>query len=477
MEQLRAVDEPTQVTALRAFRRLLSAERAPPVQECINCGAIPAFVECLQRVDSTDLQFEAAWALTNIASTDRTDVVVDCGAIPHLVQLLDSVSPDVREQAAWCLGNVAGDGPSYRDLVLSFDAMELLLKNISQPATISLLRNATWTLSNFCRGKPSPTIDVLAPALPALAYLISDQIEDSETRIDAAWALSYICDSDNDHIEQVIAQPDLVKSLLRMCASGANTQIMPALRTLGNIVSGTDVQTQAVLDGGLMQLAPNLLQNSKKSVRKETCWAVSNVAAGTTRQLDFLMEHMDVLKLVLEQMSSGAEWDVRKEAVWVISNISTAAKNAHLLTLLQLGVITPICDVLTVDDAKVVMCALEALEVFLKLNDTRADLDLLAAVSDCGGVDALENLQEHANTDVYEKAVELIEMYFGGEEEELLENVAPQVAANSNTFSFGMNSATTPTGNSKLDFGSDFTQTPTNAFQAQSNSSGFSFGM
>ena len=97
-----------QVSSLRGFRKLLSIEKNPPVQECIDCGAVPHFVACLQRVDSMELQFEAAWAVTNIASTDRTRLVVECGAVPHLIQLLSSPNADIREQSAWCLGNVAG---------------------------------------------------------------------------------------------------------------------------------------------------------------------------------------------------------------------------------------------------------------------------------------------------------------------------------------------------------------------------------
>lgn len=64
-----------------------------------------------------------------------------------------------EKQAVWALGNVAGDSPKCRDFVLSFGAMLPLLSQFNKHAKLSMLRNATWTLSNFCRGKPQPSFE------------------------------------------------------------------------------------------------------------------------------------------------------------------------------------------------------------------------------------------------------------------------------------------------------------------------------
>ena len=72
----------------------------------INSGILPVLVKCLEDIDNPSLQFEAAWALTNIASgtSQQTQAVVEADAVPLFLKLLKSPQQNVCEQAVWALG-------------------------------------------------------------------------------------------------------------------------------------------------------------------------------------------------------------------------------------------------------------------------------------------------------------------------------------------------------------------------------------
>ena len=62
--------------------------------------------------------------------------------------------------------------------------------------------------------------------------------------------------------------------------------LVPALRTVGNIVTGNDQQTQTIINCGALNCLLHLLNTShKKSIKKEACWTISNITAGTKEQI------------------------------------------------------------------------------------------------------------------------------------------------------------------------------------------------
>uniref|UniRef100_A0AAQ4RE61 Importin subunit alpha n=1 Tax=Gasterosteus aculeatus aculeatus TaxID=481459 RepID=A0AAQ4RE61_GASAC len=279
-----------QLSAVQAARKLLSSDRNPPIDDLIKSGILPILVHCLDRDDNPSLQFEAAWALTNIASgtSEQTQAVVQSNAVPLFLRLLHSPHQNVCEQAVWALGNIIGDGPQCRDYVISLGVVKPLLSFISPSIPITFLRNVTWVMVNLCRHKdPPPPMETIQEILPALCVLIHHT--DVSILVDTVWALSYLTDAGNEQIQMVI-DSGIVPHLVPLLSHQEVKVQTAALRAVGNIVTGTDEQTQVVLNCDALSHFPALLTHPKEKINKEAVWFLSNITAGNQQQVQAVID-------------------------------------------------------------------------------------------------------------------------------------------------------------------------------------------
>lgn len=132
----------------------------------------------------------------------------------------------------------------------------------------NIVKHGAWALSNLCRGNPLPKYDNVKEAIPLLCHLIAIEfITDKEIIADCCWAISYNSDAKKGKID-VLINSGIIPKIVSFITDDYLSLVVPCVRILGNVSTGTASQTDEILKcGGVNQLYETL-GNPKKTVRR-----------------------------------------------------------------------------------------------------------------------------------------------------------------------------------------------------------------
>merc|ERR1711971_181307 len=161
---------------------------------------------------------------------------------------------------------------------------------------------------------------------------------------------------------------------------------------------------------------------------EEACWTISNILSSA--DTDIIQSVIDAnIFPVLIDLQSEAELKTRKEIAYAINNALEHGTLEQIRYIIDQGVITSLCDLITVTDSEIIQVGLESLEHILSHGEeecqTSGDLNAYAVMLEdvSGGLDNIDSLQNHDSPDVSKKAVHILEAYY--EENEVTQNECP----------------------------------------------------
>jgi hypothetical protein len=202
-------------------------------------------------------------------------------------------------------------------------------------------------------GNPKPP---LKEAIQCVPILINELIEytSEESVNNACCALYHISEIKNACIQRIIDY-DGLNPLVQLMTQRSSPILISVLRTIGNIVSGTVIQTCKFIksNNGLANLL-TLMDHKDKSIRKEVFLVLRKISARNITQIQALID-TEIFLQMFQRMKSEEENEVVNEMIWVLCNSTSIASEEQFLYLVEKGVLELIVDFLSQEKIEVKM--------------------------------------------------------------------------------------------------------------------------
>lgn len=195
---------------------------------------------------------------------------------------------------------------------------------------------------------------------------------------------------------------------------------LSALKAIGNILSDSDLKIiQAIIDNGLLGNLLSLSFNANQHIKQNIIWILGNLTGENENLIQQIIDHSIVQFLIRGIIDNNQE--VRLEASYAINNIVHIGSDLQVLALVDRGLFLYVREALGFTDHQFLYNIIEFCQGALGAGlDRSLELNIknltAASFNDNHCLEALEELQDHKNSDICEKVIYIIETYFGFED-------------------------------------------------------------
>lgn len=167
-----------------------------------------------------------------------------------------------------------------------------------------------------------------------------------------------------------------------------------------------------------MHVALERLLNNKAtpgSIIKECCWTISNLTAGPHTHIQSVLDSA-LIPPLLRVLEEG-DWKSKREATWAVANATSGGTTKQIQYLIDHGCVKPLCTVMASDDVKMTEVVLDALDNILRAwtdiaRTENKDWESLLTSAGIGSLDKLLSPYiAHRDERIRELAVQLSQRY------------------------------------------------------------------
>ena len=164
---------------------------------------------------------------------------------------------------------------------------------------------------------------------------------------------------------------NILQKIIKLIDSKDGDIIYNSLRIIGNFAMNNDsFYTQQIINLNALDKLKKTLKkeydNINKNIRKESSFALSNIAAGTKEQITKLYED-NFYPIFYDIIKNEEESFIKRNCLWSLYNFSCIKNQEYIEKLVKNGYMKIIIDRFDIDHGETLACSLEALDNLLDL--------------------------------------------------------------------------------------------------------------